>query len=83
MRAPFRKACKVEANAARAETENVSVGIVIENRRIDFPLNGRQAIDLIYGSPAAMLTAQERDCVFTFRGLDVSRAPGHFTKVDL
>jgi hypothetical protein len=39
---------QVEANAAQVETENTSVGTVIENQRIlDLPLNGRQATDLI------------------------------------
>ena len=39
---------QVEANAAQVETENTSLGTVIENQRIiDLPLNGRQATDLI------------------------------------
>jgi hypothetical protein len=39
---------QVEANAAQVETQNTSVGTVIESQRIlDLPLNGRQATDLI------------------------------------
>ncbi len=46
---------QVEANAARVETENTSVGTVIENQRIiDLPLNGRQATDLIQLTGAAI-----------------------------
>ncbi len=45
----------VEANAARVETENTSVGTVIENQRIiDLPLNGRQATDMIQLTGAAI-----------------------------
>jgi hypothetical protein len=46
---------QVEANAAQVETENTSVGTVIENQRIvDLPLNGRQATDLIQLTGAAI-----------------------------
>ena len=44
---------QVEANATQVETENTSLGTVIENKRIiDLPLNGRQATDLIQLTPA-------------------------------
>ncbi len=46
---------QVEANAAQVETENTSLGSVIENQRIiDLPLNGRQATDLIQLTPATI-----------------------------
>jgi hypothetical protein len=46
---------QVEANAAQVETQNTSLGTVIENRRIlDLPLNGRQATDLIQLAGAAI-----------------------------
>jgi len=46
---------QVEANAAQVETENTSVGTVIESQRIlDLPLNGRQATDLIQLTGAAI-----------------------------
>lgn len=46
---------EVEANAAQVETENTSVGTVIENKRIlDLPLNGRQATDLIQLTPGTI-----------------------------
>ncbi len=46
---------QVEANAAQVETENTSLGTVIENQRIiDLPLNGRQATDLIQLTPATI-----------------------------
>jgi hypothetical protein len=46
---------QVEANAGQVETENTSVGTVIENQRIlDLPLNGRQATDLIQLTGAAI-----------------------------
>ncbi len=46
---------QVEANAGQVETENTSVGTVVENQRIlDLPLNGRQATDLIQLTPAAI-----------------------------
>lgn len=45
----------VEANAAQVETQNTSVGTVIENQRIlDLPLNGRSATDLIQLTGAAI-----------------------------
>ena len=46
---------QVEANAAQVETQNTSVGTVIENQRIlDLPLNGRSATDLIQLTGAAI-----------------------------
>lgn len=46
---------QVEANAAQVETENTSVGTVVENQQIlDLPLNGRQATDLIQLTPATI-----------------------------
>ena len=46
---------QVEANATQVETENTSLGTVIENKRIiDLPLNGRQATDLIQLTPATI-----------------------------
>lgn len=46
---------QVEANAAQVETENTSIGTVIENQRIiDLPLNGRQATDFLQLTPAAI-----------------------------
>ncbi|MBV8903116.1 MAG: TonB-dependent receptor, partial [Acidobacteriia bacterium] len=46
---------QVEANTALVETENTSVGAVIENQQIiDLPLNGRQATDLIQLTPATI-----------------------------
>ncbi|HTA42533.1 MAG TPA: TonB-dependent receptor, partial [Bryobacteraceae bacterium] len=46
---------QVEANATQVQTENTSVGTVIENQRIiDLPLNGRQATDLIQLTGAAI-----------------------------
>jgi hypothetical protein len=46
---------QVEANATQVETQNTSVGTVIESQRIlDLPLNGRQATDLIQLAGAAI-----------------------------
>lgn len=46
---------QVEANATQVETENTSLGTVIENQRIiDLPLNGRQATDLIQLTPSTI-----------------------------
>ncbi|HEY3826547.1 MAG TPA: TonB-dependent receptor [Bryobacteraceae bacterium] len=46
---------QVEANASQVETQNTSVGTVIDNQRIlDLPLNGRQATDLIQLTGAAI-----------------------------
>lgn len=46
---------QVEANAAQVETQNTSIGAVIENQRIlDLPLNGRSATDLIQLTGAAI-----------------------------
>jgi len=48
----------VEANAALIETERTGVGQVVETRRIlELPLNGRNAIDLIPLSGAAIPTS--------------------------
>ena len=54
-RRQFRETVQVEANAAQVETQNTSVGTVIENQRIlDLPLNGRSATDLIQLTGAAI-----------------------------
>ncbi|MEQ1885376.1 MAG: carboxypeptidase-like regulatory domain-containing protein [Bryobacteraceae bacterium] len=50
---------QVEANAAQIETRSVSVGSVMETKRIlELPLNGRNATDLIALNGAAVVTAQ-------------------------
>lgn len=49
---------QVEANAALVETERTGVGTVVETKQIvDLPLNGRNAIDLIPLSGAAITTS--------------------------
>jgi hypothetical protein len=49
---------EVQANAVMVETQNTSVGQVIQNQQIlDLPLNGRQATDLIVLTGAAVQTA--------------------------
>src|SRR5206468_11043057 len=46
---------EVEANAALVETRNTGVGQVIDNTRVlELPLNGRQAVELIILSGAAV-----------------------------
>ncbi len=46
---------QVEANAALVETQNTSVGTVIENQRIlELPLNGRNPVELIQLAGAAV-----------------------------
>src|SRR5437867_7080412 len=48
---------QVEANAALVETRNIGVGNVIETERIlDLPLNGRNAVELVVLSGAAVQT---------------------------
>ncbi len=46
---------QVEANAALVETQNTSIGSVIENQRIlELPLNGRNPVELIQLAGAAV-----------------------------
>src|SRR5882762_5645761 len=51
---------EVQANAALVETQNTSVGQVVDNQRVlDLPLNGRQAQELILLSgPAVLVNTQ-------------------------
>lgn len=46
---------QVEANAALVETQTNSIGQVVENQRIlDMPLNGRNAVDLVNLTPGVV-----------------------------
>ena len=46
---------QVEANATLVETQNTSIGQVVENQRIlDMPLNGRDAVDLVNLTPGVI-----------------------------
>jgi hypothetical protein len=48
---------EVQANASQIETQKLGVGSVIENQRIlELPLNGRNAVDLVVLSGAAVQT---------------------------
>ena len=49
---------EVSANAAMIDTQKLGIGAVVENQRIlDLPLNGRNAVDLVVLSGAAVQTA--------------------------
>jgi carboxypeptidase family protein len=62
---------EVQADAARVETRNTSVGTVVENQQIlEMPLNGRAATDLITLSGAAVSLGGE-----TLGGRYVAGAP--------
>src|SRR5207253_9808173 len=51
---------EVQANAALVETRNTGVGQVIDNTRVlELPLNGRQAVELILLSGAAIAGGQQ------------------------
>ncbi len=46
---------QVEANAALVETQNTSIGQVVENQRIvELPLNGRNVVDLVNLTPGVV-----------------------------
>jgi hypothetical protein len=68
---------EVQANAAMVETRNVGVGNVIENERIlELPLNGRNAVDLVVLSGAAVQTGTSTNYSNLRGGVSISVAGG-------
>jgi len=68
---------QVEANAALVETRNIGVGNVIETERIlDLPLNGRNAVELVVLSGAAVQTGTSTNYSNLRGGVSISVAGG-------
>ena len=68
---------QVEANAALVETRSIGVGNVMETQRIlDLPLNGRNAVELVTLSGAAVQTGTSTNYSNLRGGVSISVAGG-------